>query len=124
VITSSLIGCAGTVPASRDFVRPLEGQELTARDLGRVGGARTLFVGIAHLRPHFLRPRRSSGREAPTVVLNGVRAASVEVLRDIPIEAVEVVWFLEAATATMRYGSLHSGTVLEVTTRADLSRWR
>ena len=123
-MSSALIGCAPGVAGSRDSVRPSDGQELTARDLRRAGGARTLCDGVASLKPHFLRPRRSHGRDAPTVVLNGVRAPSIDVLCEIPIETVEVVRFLEAAAATIRFGSLHSGTVLDVTTRAGLSRLR
>jgi hypothetical protein len=123
VMASTLIGCAG-VPAARESVHPSAGQELTARDFERVNGARTLLDGVAHLRPHFLRLRRSSNADVPTLVLNGVRAPSLDVLREIPIERVERVRYLEAAAATMRYGSLHSGAVLEVTTRDGRTRWR
>lgn len=109
-------GCAlrgpGAPPAP-----PFSGRQLTAVDLDRAHGARDLLDAIARLRPQFLRGWRSSDRSPPAVYVNGVPAPGIEVLREIRLEEVQLVRLLEASEATLRYGSLAGGSILEVTTR-------
>jgi outer membrane receptor for ferrienterochelin and colicin len=86
----------------------ITGGELRAR-----GSSRNLQDALSTLRPSFLRYRGIR----PTVVIDGVSRGSVETLNDITLEAVERIQLLSGPEATIRYGTLHSGAVLLVTTR-------
>lgn len=100
----------GTAPMG---AQPFSGRELTAGDLRQLAGARNLLDGIARLRPSFLMPRR--GPDAvPAVYVNGVRVAAVAALREVGVDEVSVVRFLDPSEATIRYGTGHGGGVVEV----------
>ena len=94
---------------SRSFDR------LTSSDLARVT-VQTLEAAIVELRPAFLRTNLRG--ERPTVFVNGIMASSPTVLRDFVVEEVAEVRFLRGMDATERHGSVHSGAIIEVTTRA------
>ncbi|HEY2855587.1 MAG TPA: hypothetical protein VGJ18_22280 [Gemmatimonadaceae bacterium] len=87
---------------------------LTAADLAVVS-ARTLEAAITMLRPSFLQTNLRG--EAPTVFVNGTMASSPNVLRDLMASEVAEVHYLRGFEATARYGSVHSGAVIEVTLR-------
>lgn len=107
------VACAGhrIAPAdhtSRTFDR------LTAADFAMTS-ERSLEGAIGALRPSYLRTNYRG--ESPTVFVNGIQASSPRVLRDVPASDVVEVRFLRGFEATTRYGSIHSGAVIEVTLR-------
>jgi hypothetical protein len=53
----------------------------------------------------------------PVVYIANVRQGSVEVLRSIAITGVLALRYLDAVSATTRYGDGHSGGVIEVDLR-------
>jgi hypothetical protein len=88
---------------------------ITARELSSVS-APTLYEAIVELRPSFV--RRNLRFQAPTVMIDGIAASSIEVLRDLsPQDAIEVRW-LRGTEATSRYGNIHTGAIIAVTLRA------
>lgn len=88
---------------------------LTARDLC-TWSTRSLYDVIAELRPNFVRPNLRG--EPPTLFVNGMLAGSIEVLHALPTDAVSEVRLLRGADATARHGSVHTGSILEVTLRS------
>ena len=82
----------------------------------------TAYEAVQRLRPTFLRGRgqtsiTSSGSDLPVVYVNGLRSGSVEQLHTIPAQDVQTIRFISASDATTRYGTGHTGGVIEVTTR-------
>lgn len=81
----------------------------------------TAYDVVARLRPNWLRGRGSptlrSGPVLPVVYVAGVRQGSVETLRNLSRTGVTRLRFIDATTATTRWGSGHSGGVIEVTVR-------
>lgn len=77
---------------------------------------------VRQIRPQWLRGRGSTNLRGgepvlPVVYVSGAREGSVEALRNIPTLALLRLRFVDAPTATMRYGEGHSGGVIEVTLR-------
>jgi hypothetical protein len=111
-LAASLAACAtagSAAPPARTIpdARVLTGAELNAQSPGL-----PLDVAVAQLRPSFAWRR---GR-APTVYVDGLRYGSFDSLRELPSSWVVRIEVLDGPTATWRYGTNHSGVVLDVTT--------
>ena len=112
VLLSALAGCSGATRSS--------GQSrnvITASEIAEINVSTAMDV-IQRLHPEFLRGRGrnsiSSGEaQYPVVYVDGVRAGELAVLRDIPASDVREIRFVNAADATTRYGTGHTGGVIE-----------
>ena len=93
---------------------------LTAEDLRDVP-VTTVYDAIRRLRPTWLRVRSAptTGNpvpERPVVYVDGVRAGTVGILRDMRREHVVRIEYLDPSDATNRFGTGHTGGALLVTT--------
>ena len=79
------------------------------------------MAAVSLLRPHWLRtrPARTFVDPSPVVgvVIDGMARSTREDLAQLPIGQVERISFLNAADATIRYGTGHTGGAIVVTTR-------
>ena len=103
-----------TARQSRDMA-VLEGAELQSQ----VGS--NLYDQIRRVRPHWLRNRgvtslNLAGDEI-VVYRDGVRQGGLSILRDFPVESVEVARFLSGPEAASRFGLNHQQGAILVTTR-------
>jgi hypothetical protein len=104
-------GSAARGAARRDRTIP-DSRVITAEELGTQSPALPLDVAVQHLRPTFAWRRGRS----PTVFVDGLRYGAYDSLRDLPTSWVVRIELLDGPTATWRYGTAHSGVVLDVTT--------
>ena len=93
---------------------------LTAEELREVP-VTSVYDAIRRLRPNWLRVRSAptAGNpvpERPVVYVDGVRAGSVGILRDMRREHVVRIEYLDPNDATNRYGTGHTGGALLVAT--------
>lgn len=77
---------------------------------------------ISQVRPNWLRGRgtpnlRGSQAPLPVVYLDDRRQGAVEVLRTFPIGSVAELRYINATTATTRFGNGHAGGVIQVVPR-------
>jgi len=117
-LTGILAACssatAGGAPrASRDVITR---EQMDAID------ATTVLAVIQRLHPEFLRPRGRASLQTesgglPVVYVDGIRAGGPEVLRDLPSQDVLEIRYIGAADATTRYGTGHTGGVIEIRIR-------
>jgi len=78
---------------------------------------------VERIRPNWLRGRgtpdlRGTGEALPVVYIEDARQGGVTVLRSIATTSLVQLRFIDAPTATTRYGSGHSGGVIQVTLRS------
>jgi outer membrane cobalamin receptor len=115
-IACTLAACAssGTRPTR-------SGDVITAEEI-EGASVSTAYDAVARLRPAFLRGRGQSsiqnpGSDLPIVYVNGLRSGPIDYLRNIPAQDVQEIRFVSATDATTRYGTGHTGGVIEVITR-------
>lgn len=76
---------------------------------------------VSLLRPHWLRARPSRTPNDPIpvvgVVIDNIARATRDDLAQLPIGQVERISFMNAADATIRFGTGHTGGAIIVTTR-------
>ncbi len=80
----------------------------------------SLYNAIYRLRPFWLRSRATSALQGPAPVIvyvDNVRVGEAPYLREIQVEAVEEVRYVNAADATTRWGVGVAGGVILVTTK-------
>ena len=79
---------------------------------------------VRRTRPEFLRERAQSGRTRiyAVVYMNGVRSGGPGILRNVRSGEIEQIRFVSAIDATTRYGTDHSGGVIEVSIRQGVPR--
>lgn len=85
-------------------------------------GVPTAWELVSRLRPNWLRGRgspdlRGSSPVLPVVYVAGVRQGGIETLRGILRSGVREMRYLDAITATTRWGEGHAGGVIEVQLR-------
>lgn len=111
--------CASTKPPGaarqpRDLT-VLSGEEL----LSQAGS--NLYDQIRRVRPNWLRSRGvtslTQGGDEIVVYRDGVRQGGLSILRDFPVESVEIVRFLSGPEAASRFGLDHQSGAILVTTR-------
>jgi len=116
IAMSAVAACSGATRSS--------GQNrnvITVADIEAINVSNAMDV-IQRLHPEFLRGRgrnsiASGDAQFPVVYVDGVRAGELEVLRSIPAHDVREIRFVSAADATTRYGTGHTGGVIEVRIR-------
>lgn len=118
ILLIGVAACAGTGPARTSGSDVLEAGEVQSY----VGIYRTAYQLIERSRPGWLRKRSSAAlvnqhQEGDIVVyVNGMRMGGPVSLRDITLEAVGEMRYLNAARA-VRYGMGHQHGVIEVSLR-------
>lgn len=115
-LVCTLAACAST------GVRPSRSSDLITADEIEAASVSNAYDAIARLRPAFLRGRGQSsiqtpGSDLPIVYVNGLRTGTIEHLRSIPAQDVQQIRYINATDATTRFGTGHTGGVIEVTTR-------
>lgn len=84
---------------------------------------RTAYDAVHQLRPLWLRTRGSDtfsgGRDPIVLYMNGARIGTISQLRDIPINDVQEIRFLDAIEATRLYGTGHRSGAITVRTRSS-----
>ncbi len=114
--------CASTGESSgptsrRNQITPEELQQTSVGDV---------MEAISLLRPQWLRARPSRTPANPNpvvgVVIDGRAQSTREDLAQIPIGDVATIQFMNAADATIRFGTGYSGGAIVVTTRGRLRR--
>jgi outer membrane receptor for ferrienterochelin and colicin len=99
---------------------PASGDVITADELGTVRVS-TAYEIIERLRPAFLRGRGQVSLDPtaqyPVVYVDGMRQGGPEILRRVAAQDVGEIRYIRARDATTRYGTGHTGGVIEVTTR-------
>ena len=82
----------------------------------------TAYDAVQRLRPHFLRGRGSASIRDPNPVLpvvyiSGVKQGGPEALHRVRVSEVDEIRYINAADATTRYGTGHTGGAIEVVLR-------
>lgn len=93
---------------------------LTNEDLAETAEM-SLYNAIYRLRPFWLRSRATSALQGPDPVIvyvDNVRVGEAPYLRDMQVETVEEVRYVNAADATTRWGIGVAGGVILVTTKS------
>jgi len=77
---------------------------------------------IRAVRPNWLQFRGQQSLSDPTsgqviVYIDGTRAGTLQILRQIPITDVHTARYLSASEATARFGTNHTGGVIQIMTR-------
>jgi outer membrane cobalamin receptor len=119
-VTAIAIGLTASCATSTQQSGPQRSRNvLTAEDFQN-RPERNLYDLLARVRPNWLRPQGGnlvSGTSPVVVYVNNVRFGGVQALRDITLDEVERVRFVDGTDAATRYGLNTDGGVLEVTTR-------
>lgn len=115
-IACTLIACASS------GARPSRNSDLITAEEIEAASVSNAYDAVARLRPAFLRGRGQSsiqtpGSDLPIVYVNGLRTGTIDHLRNIPAQDVQTIRFISATDATTRYGTGHTGGIIEVTTR-------
>jgi hypothetical protein len=104
--------------ASSGGSAPRRSSSVITTDEIRASHATTVYDLVQGTRPHWLRARGvTSLRDPATIIVyvNRVRSGGVDVLRQLRLEAVESLRFLDEVAATAQHGPGHSYGVIEVT---------
>lgn len=110
---AALAACAGSASQSRGSSDILTREEISA------SGATTAYEAVVQLRPAFLRARGARSMRDPTpltpvVYVNDMRHGGIDVLMSIRVEEIDEIRYIGAADATTRWGTGHSGGVIQV----------
>jgi hypothetical protein len=117
VMALVLAACAssgGAASGDRDVI--------TLEQIQSVSASTAMDV-IQRLRPEFVRGRGRSSVQDPTsqfpvVYVDGVRTGGLEALRSISAIDVREIRYVNSTDATTRYGTGHTGGVIEVRIRS------
>jgi hypothetical protein len=111
-------GCSSA--GARYSARPQRDADLiSTEELRAATSYSDAYAIVRVLRPHWLRARRTSltqDAEVAQVYVDGVRLGVVDVLRDIPLNTVSFIEYLDGISATQRFGTDHGGGAILVTT--------
>lgn len=110
-------GCASGPTSQSSGNRNL----ITTEDLATTEDLNVLQA-IQRLRPQWLQARgvgsfRAGGREGVRVYVDQVPTGGAEVLRTLQVRDVQQIRYLDARTATTRFGTDHANGAIMVTTR-------
>ena len=109
------LGPAAAAQQTRDQARDVvtRGELATVNDL-------TAYDAIARLRPLYLHGR---GGYYPTIYVDNLPYGDLASLRDLRVEGIAEIRYLDAVTATTRLGTGHTGgAILVFTFREPLTR--
>lgn len=89
---------------------------ITAEEIASVS-ASSAYEVVQRLRSQWLLVRGGLGSEGIVVYVDGVRRGDANSLRDIPVEQVRELRWIDGKDATTRYGTGHGSGVIEVYTK-------
>ena len=122
---SLLLICLGSMAcaAATSSVRPVTSagrNVITAAEIV-TSHVHSVYQAVLQLRPEFLKSRTSMpstpfNETRSMVYVDGVPFGPVESLRQIPLDIVRTIKYIRATEANIRYGGVHTGGVIEVTT--------
>lgn len=118
LIAILIAGCAGRSSGER----PVRDRNLiTAEEIAEINVS-TAYEVVRQLRPEYLRSRgvtsiRDSSAEQPVVYVSGMRLGGLDQLNAIPATDVESIRYINATDATTRWGTNHTGGVIDVAVR-------
>lgn len=118
LIAILIAGCAGRSSGER----PVRDRNLiTAEEIAEINVS-TAYEVVRQLRPEYLRSRgvtsiRDSSAEQPVVYVSGMRLGGLDQLNAIPATDVESIRYISATDATTRWGTNHTGGVIDVAVR-------
>ena len=105
-------------PRTRSDYMESFARTVSSTNIVQAGGS-TAYDGVELLRPAFLTGRTL---QLPAVYVDGVPFPDVETLRHIRVHDVQTMHYLDASTATIRYGIGHQGGAIVVTTQTGRGR--
>jgi hypothetical protein len=117
-LASAGSGCAVGGPA----VAPSLGSNVIKLDEVERSTATNAYDLVSQARPNWLRGRgapnlRGAPEVLPVVYIGTTRQGSAETLRAISIQGIQELRYINATSATTRYGEGHGGGVIEVVIR-------
>ena len=105
----------GTASTPSNSPNVIEAEEIVS------SSASNAYDLIRQVRPNWLRGRGAStsrgGTALPVVYLGSVRQGGVETLQGFATNGIATLRFVDAVSATTRYGDGHGGGVIEVVLR-------
>ncbi|GBD32714.1 MAG: hypothetical protein KatS3mg081_2679 [Gemmatimonadales bacterium] len=114
-------GCAAASQGGQSGGR--RSNVITAEEIASISASNAYEV-VQRLRSQWLITRGAAGTREPTlegglsggivVYLDGVRRGGVDALREIPVEQIRELRYIDAKDATTRYGTGHTSGVIEV----------
>jgi hypothetical protein len=119
LVALSLTACGGSARGGM-------GSSLTPDVIGRdeidASSATNAYDLVSQVRPNWLRGRgtpsiRSTQIQLPVVYLEDRRQGALDVLRSFPTAAVAELRYINATSATTRFGNGHAGGVIQVVPR-------
>ncbi len=125
LIIACVVGCSSMREGTTGKVR---GDVLTSEEIATTK-AQNAYDAITLKRPFFLKsrgPRSLSSApmgqtvEFPVVYLDGMYYGEIESLRNITVEDIKEIDYLDFNAATVRFGTGHSGGIILVVTKRDL----
>ena len=122
LVASMLLFATGACVMGGQLSPPAGPSSVIDRDEIDVSSANNAYDLVYQVRPNWLRGRgspnlRGGSPVLPVVYVGNVRQGSVEVLRGIATNALLQLRYMDATSATTRYGDGHSGGVIEVDLR-------
>ncbi len=124
VVLLAALGVAACAAASQGGQTAARSSNIiTAEEIASISAANAYEV-VQRLRSKWLITRGTPGARDPilegglsggiVVYLDGVRRGGVEALRDIPVEQIRELRWIDAKDATTRYGTGHTSGVIEI----------
>ena len=115
----TLAACSG----NRSSDSPTRQRDLISAEEIAALNVATAFDVVRQLRPEFLRTRgtmslREAGGEYAVVYMNGMRLGGPDQLHQIRASDVHTIRYIGASDATTRWGTGHTGGVIEVTVKS------
>ena len=116
----SLTACAAATPGPRTSIGDAGREVITA---GEIVASRVtdVYQAVAQLRPEFLRRRGASASisfttPAVQVYLDDLPYGGAEALHNIQLDRVRLIRYIDPGEAELRWGGMHRGGVILVTT--------
>ena len=111
-----LVACGATSPARRSA-----SSDVLSREEIEVSRATNAYELLQQLRPQFLRNRGAQSVNDPragypVVYINDMPHGDLEILRSVSVREIDEIRFISAADATTRWGTGHTGGVIQVRT--------
>ena len=126
LILSSLViaaACSHSTSGTGGSPQPASRAIVTAGDLEQFPAGWNALDALNQLRPEFLSPVSAGfaggAGLTPTVLVNGVHRGGVEMLRTLRLAEVSHIRYYRSIDATTRFGTNHSGAVIDVTLRGQ-----
>jgi hypothetical protein len=116
----SFTACAAATPLPRTALADAGRDVITAGEIV-ASHVTDAYQAVAQLRPEFLRRRGTTASisfntPAVMVYLDDLPYGGAESLHTIPLERVRLIRYIEPSDAELRWGGMHRGGVILVTT--------